>query len=159
MHKATWTHDVSLCWLMQNVLYGIFPVVLAGMGASYWRLRLKRQPLKALQAGFTDPSALDHLKDIYHFNTPDEVEFLSRAMRKWDMDGVPDPDTTRFGEFIIRVCMHPCCSGMSCDSCVSVLLLLYRRITPDWHCVCPTVWHGSIPCFSLHAAPVCQLPR
>lgn len=32
---------------------------------------------------------------------------LSRVMRKWDEDGVPDPDAIAFGEFILKVCPGP----------------------------------------------------
>jgi hypothetical protein len=28
---------------------------------------------------------------------------LSRVMRKWDEDGVPDQDAVAFGEFIVKV--------------------------------------------------------
>jgi hypothetical protein len=28
---------------------------------------------------------------------------LARVMRKWDEDGVADPDATAFGEFILKV--------------------------------------------------------
>lgn len=33
-----------------------------------------------------------------------QVEMLSRVMRKWDADGIPDPEDAAFGEFIIKVC-------------------------------------------------------
>ena len=35
-----------------------------------------------------------------------QVEMLSRVMRKWDEDGVPDPESIAFGEFILRVSKH-----------------------------------------------------
>ncbi len=55
------------------------------------------------------------LKKIYRFGSPEEVMFLARAMRKFNLDLVINPDTADIGELIIKVrpilpaVIHPSC--------------------------------------------------
>jgi hypothetical protein len=40
---------------------------------------------------------------------------LARVMRKWDEDGVPDPDATAFGEFVLKASLG-CASNQGVSS-------------------------------------------
>jgi hypothetical protein len=85
------------------VLYGIFPAVLLGAGVSVLNLKWVRRPIPTLQKAFKDPSYINRLKEVYRFSDVEQVEVLSRAMRVWDRDGMPDQAAAEFGEFIIKV--------------------------------------------------------
>ncbi len=68
------------------------------------RLRIIRRPLAQLLQGHLNSAGLARIKDAYRFSSVDEVEMLSRVMRKWDLDGKLDVDALAFGEFILKVC-------------------------------------------------------
>lgn len=126
---------------IQNVLYGIFPVILAFTGMSYLLLRFHRKPLSQLQQGFVDPDIQDHLKDVYRFSSQQQVEFLCRVMRKWDLDGVPDPDSTAFGEFVLKVTCVNAAGLLGCDC----WRLLVHQTCQLWLMLV----HGCMVCASL----------
>ncbi|KIY97555.1 hypothetical protein MNEG_10408 [Monoraphidium neglectum] len=96
----------TLTWA---VLWGIFPSVLLGAAASAARLQWLRRPLARLHEAQADPESLRDPKHVYLFSSPWEVEILSRSMRRWDWDGVPVPEATEFGEFVLMCGMarHP----------------------------------------------------
>ena len=81
------------------VLYGVWPVVAGGALLTFlWhRLRIRHVAM------FQDPEAdRTQLKKIYRFHTVAEVLLLSRAMRKFDLDGLIRPEAADLGELIIR---------------------------------------------------------
>jgi hypothetical protein len=43
------------------------------------------------------------LKKVYRFRDVRQVSLLCREMRRWDEDGIPDPEASQFGEFVIKV--------------------------------------------------------
>ncbi len=97
--------DTSFClaWLapdltLQNVLYGIFPVI-AGSWAvcaahNWWVMRASNK-FKNLQPGVK-------ISRVHKFEDPQEVEVLSRVMRKFDIDGVVDDEAGALGEAVIK---------------------------------------------------------
>eukprot|EP00775_Hariotina_reticulata_P003514 gene3514-3784_t len=87
------------------VLYAVFPVVIAGGLISWQYGRLCRKPLERLKQAFEGGDTDLVLKDVHRFKNAFEAEYLLRVMRKWDIDGVPDPETTAFGEFILKCAM------------------------------------------------------
>eukprot|EP00775_Hariotina_reticulata_P009651 gene9651-9811_t len=104
-HEQKLKHAQSLTWA---VLYGVFPAALFGAGCSFVYIRYRRRPLKKLEAAFEEASCTKevyNLKDIYRFKDAFEAEFLMRVMRKWDIDGTPDPECIALGEFILRCAM------------------------------------------------------
>ncbi|KAG2443479.1 hypothetical protein HXX76_001832 [Chlamydomonas incerta] len=86
----------------QWVLYGIFPVIAGGMVAAglhvWWVLR----PAKRFRG--LDPGA--KLTREHRLDDFNEVETLSRVMRKFDIDGVVDEDAATLGETIIKAGMR-----------------------------------------------------
>ncbi|KAG2443203.1 hypothetical protein HYH02_009280 [Chlamydomonas schloesseri] len=84
------------------VLYGIFPVIAGGMVAAglhvWWVLR----PAQRFRG--MDPGA--KLTREHRLDDFNEVETLSRVMRKFDIDGVVDEDAAQLGETIIKAGMR-----------------------------------------------------
>jgi len=85
------------------VLYGIFIWVALGSALSVLRLWWMRRPVAHLRGAFEDCESYKDLKTVYRFKDTRQVEMLARAMRKWDEEGVPDPQAVAFGEFILKV--------------------------------------------------------
>ncbi|KAG2450421.1 hypothetical protein HYH02_004923 [Chlamydomonas schloesseri] len=80
------------------VLYGIFPVI-AGSWAvcaahNWWVMRASNK-FKNLQPGVK-------ISRVHKFEDPQEVEVLSRVMRKFDIDGVVDEQAGALGEAVIK---------------------------------------------------------
>ena len=111
------------------VLYAIFPAVLLGAVVAWIRLRKLRHITGQLRAAFherkiealatsTDAdnkaratgssvvTLMGDLKSVYRFKDVRHVSMLSREMRKWDEDGIPDPEAVEYGEFILKVCTN-----------------------------------------------------
>ena len=106
---------VRLCTFtlsLQLVLYGIFAVVVGGMGLSWLNHKRLNKPLTVLRGAFRDPASLTRLKEVYRFSSPEEVELCSRAMRQWDQDGIPLPGAADFGEFVIKVRLQSLAAGL-----------------------------------------------
>lgn len=81
------------------VLYGVWPILVGGTFLTFLTHMLRMRHV----AKFKDPEAdKAHLKKIHRFSSPAEVELLSRAMRKFDLDGVIEPEAADLGELIIR---------------------------------------------------------
>lgn len=85
------------------MLYGIFPCMLAGAAASYARMRWSHRPLPTFVVARQQPGIENRLREVYRFASTEQVEVLARVARKWDLDGVPDPEASELGEFIIKV--------------------------------------------------------
>ncbi|KAF8055488.1 tmcC [Scenedesmus sp. PABB004] len=98
-------HDAYAQRMTMLVLYGIFPAVLVGAAVSWAYVAWRRMPTPRLAAAAAAGEAGLVLRDVYRFKDVWEAEFLLRVMRKWDEDGVPDPDTTALGAFILRCAM------------------------------------------------------
>lgn len=81
----------------ENVLYGIWPMMLGGMALAWGRARLGDRPLARFHAAPITATP----REVYRFRRPQEVEVLARVMRKWDLDGRPDADSAALGERII----------------------------------------------------------
>ncbi len=115
--------------LDQGVLYGIFPAVLFGAALVWLRMRLVRRLSAVLQKAMTERkqvaiaassgadekaraagasvvTLMGDLKSVYRFKDARQVSILCRDMRRWDEDGIPDPDATEFGEFVLKVGMY-----------------------------------------------------
>ncbi|GBF92718.1 hypothetical protein Rsub_05087, partial [Raphidocelis subcapitata] len=99
------TDDAMRAKLTIYVLYGIFPCVAYGIAVSMLRMWWMKRPLKKLREVFDNSADLTELKGVYRFKDPAQVQMLFRVMRRWDEDGVPEPDATAFGEFILK-CGH-----------------------------------------------------
>eukprot|EP00775_Hariotina_reticulata_P001355 gene1355-1696_t len=91
--------------LTNAVLYAVFPVVVVGGVISWHYGRLCRKPLGQLRRAYEGGDVDLVLKDVYRFKDVFQAERLLRVMRKWDSDGVPDLETTAFGEFILKCAM------------------------------------------------------
>ena len=61
----------------------------------------------AANATAADPNdalaLLGDLKTVYRFKDVTQLSVLCREMRKWDEDGVSDPEASDYGEFILKV--------------------------------------------------------
>ncbi|KIY92722.1 hypothetical protein MNEG_15241, partial [Monoraphidium neglectum] len=95
-------HPDAKIAVTRSVLYFIFPVIAAGAGVSAFRMWWMRRPLPHLREAYDDSAAVKDLRAVYRFKDVAQVEMLSRVMRKWDEDGVPDQDAVAFGEFIVK---------------------------------------------------------
>ena len=107
-------------------MYAIFPAVVLGAAVAWIRMGRLRKITGQLRAAFherknealstsTDADnkaratgssvvmLMGDLKSVYRFKDVRQVSMLSREMRKWDEDGIPDPDTVEYGEFILKV--------------------------------------------------------
>ncbi len=100
----------------QAVLYGIFPVIAGSSvlceGYLWWMMRAAKR-FKGLQPG-------TKVHKIYKFDDPHDVERLSRAMRKFDIDGEIEEEAAALGETIIK-------AGMQTFPKSPFLLILYAN--------------------------------
>ncbi|KAI8474715.1 MAG: hypothetical protein J3K34DRAFT_518018 [Monoraphidium minutum] len=96
------THPETPKLITECVLYVIFPTIAVGVGISMARVWWLRRPLEHLAEAFKGAERLQDFKTVYRFRDYEQVEMLSRVMRKWDEDGVPDPEAVAFGEFIMK---------------------------------------------------------
>ncbi len=81
------------------VLYGVWPAILLGGVAAWFYLSIRMRNV----AKFRDPNIdFSKLKKIHRFSSKQEVMLLSRAMRKFDEDGVMDPEAADLGELILK---------------------------------------------------------
>ncbi len=81
------------------VLYGVWPAILLGGGTAWVYLSFRMRNV----AKFTDPNAdLTKLKKIHRFSSQHDAMLLSRAMRKFDLDGFMDPAAADLGELILK---------------------------------------------------------
>ncbi len=98
------------------MLYGIFPVIAGSsvlcMGNLWWMIRAAKR-FKGLQPGVK-------VHKIYKFEDPHDVERLSRAMRKFDIDGEIVEEAAELGETIIK-------AGMQTFPKSPFLLILYAN--------------------------------
>ncbi len=98
------------------MLYGIFPVIAGSSvlcaGYVWWMLRAAKR-FKGLQPGFK-------VRKIYKFEDAHDVERLSRAMRKFDIDGEIVEEAAALGETIIK-------AGMQTFPKSPFLLILYAN--------------------------------
>ncbi|KAG2443480.1 hypothetical protein HXX76_001833 [Chlamydomonas incerta] len=88
--------------MTMNVLYGIFPVIAGGMvitAVHYWWVMRPGKLFKDMQPGIK-------ASKIYKLEDFNQVELLSRTMRKFDIDGDVDPDAAVLGETIIKAGMQ-----------------------------------------------------
>jgi hypothetical protein len=98
--------------MLQAVLYGIFPAVLAGVVACWMRMGMLRH-LSAKRheafyqlketAGSGAVSLTQEQKAVHRWKDVEQVSLILRDMRVWDEDGIPDPEAAEFGEFVLRV--------------------------------------------------------
>ncbi len=51
------------------------------------------------------------------FSSTQEVEVMARVGRKWDEDGVPDPEASELGELILKVGTPVRHVGLTWHSC------------------------------------------
>eukprot|EP00879_Flechtneria_rotunda_P013062 GHRR01013642.1.p1 GENE.GHRR01013642.1~~GHRR01013642.1.p1 ORF type:complete len:1083 (+),score=308.01 GHRR01013642.1:2122-5370(+) len=109
----------------------------------YLRIRYTRRLAKQMHIAFEDRKALaiassnasdqqaraqgasvvtlmGELKQVHRFKDVRQVSILCRDMRKWDLDGIPDPDSTEFGEFALKC-------GMAHQLSNPVLLIMYAN--------------------------------
>lgn len=59
--------------------------------------------VKARAAGASIVTMLGELKGVYRYKDARQISLLCRDMRKWDEDGIPDPDACEYGEFVLKV--------------------------------------------------------
>ncbi|KAG2443454.1 hypothetical protein HXX76_001811 [Chlamydomonas incerta] len=99
-----------------NVLYGIFAVIGGGSlicwAHARWAMR-PAQKFKGLEPGVK-------ISKVYRLEDFNEVEVLSRVMRKFDIDGGVDDDAAALGETIIK-------AGMQMFPTDAFLLILYAN--------------------------------
>ncbi|KAF5832011.1 hypothetical protein DUNSADRAFT_12252 [Dunaliella salina] len=97
-------------WMTWNVLKGIFPVMVGGACCHYAFIWYKMYWTRK----FVDPPPNLPLRKIFKFEYPEDVEIMSRAMRKFDRDGVVDPQAVELGDTILRAGMQyfPKCPGL-----------------------------------------------
>lgn len=110
-------------------------------------------------------SLMTDLKKVYRFKDVRQVSLLCREMRRWDEDGIPDQEASKFGEFVIKVttfctgdsdCMQHQGSGAAVHqkhrntTRLSPTLELFEGHSPDMLtrqngvcAACGAVWHGS----------------
>lgn len=93
-----------------------------------YKLAAAMRDKKAVGVGSSAVAKTGDLKKVYRFKDVTQLSVLCREMRKWDEDGVPDPETTEYGDFLLKVwpegslglsgqCMQ---RGCSCDMFVKV---------------------------------------
>lgn len=102
---------------LQGVLYGIAPMLLWGAFGAFCheylitrpvRKKLRhayeeRKQLAASAAAWEDLDAPEKLRKVYRFRDVRQVLLSCRDMRKWDDEGVPDPEAVAFGVFVLKV--------------------------------------------------------
>lgn len=81
-----------------RVLYYIWPVLVGAAGICYCWMRLALRPLPRFITAPKDAKP----KEIYRFTEHEQVELLARAMRKWDLDGLPVRESIDLGELILK---------------------------------------------------------
>ncbi|GFR46156.1 hypothetical protein Agub_g7683, partial [Astrephomene gubernaculifera] len=106
----------------QNVLYGIFPVILGSLCLCYIIVRLSSRPARKFVG--LPPGA--KLRKIHRFESVHEVERLARVMRRFDIDGVVDETSAALGETIIK-------AGMQVFPNSPFLLILYANFMLEVH--------------------------
>ncbi|KAG2443202.1 hypothetical protein HYH02_009279 [Chlamydomonas schloesseri] len=98
-------HDHTLEYrekMTMNVLYGIFPVIAGAMvivAVHYWYVMRPAKLFENMQPGMK-------VSKIYKLQDFNEVELLSRVMRKFDLDGGVEPDAAALGELVIKAGMQ-----------------------------------------------------
>lgn len=75
--------DTCACVSMQNVLYGVWPILLVWPCIQYAYIRYKLHHANK----FINPDPSIKIKRIHAFEDPVDVEIVARAMRKFDLDG------------------------------------------------------------------------
>lgn len=69
---------------------------------------MSASPLRAfvgrLMAGAAGRGCSNHMQHAptRRFRRPEEVEIISRIMRKWDIDDEPVPEAAALGEFVLK---------------------------------------------------------
>nr|ACF39778.1 PAS domain sensory protein FXL1 [Chlamydomonas reinhardtii] len=98
-HNKTPEHKHEMT---MNVLYGIFPVMAGAMGITavhYWWVMRPAKLFKNMQPGMK-------ASKVYKLDDFNQVELLSRVMRKFDVDGDVEPDAAALGEVVIKAGMQ-----------------------------------------------------
>lgn len=85
--------------LTMDVLYGIFPFVVAGVLIQWVWLHYKLRVAKL----YINPPPDVKLKNIHKFSDPRDVGLVARVMRKFDLDGIVDEEAADLGEMVIKV--------------------------------------------------------
>eukprot|EP00775_Hariotina_reticulata_P013181 gene13181-13312_t len=110
------------------VLYGIFPVVLAGMGLSWFAHKWSLKPLqmfiqarREVKAGTLNLNTAAAFKAIYRPRSPHQIEFLHRVVRQFDpVTGTVVPEAVALANLIIQV-------GMAAYPKDPTILMLYAN--------------------------------
>ncbi|GLI61938.1 hypothetical protein VaNZ11_004468 [Volvox africanus] len=110
-HSLQHRHNVTML-----VLYGIFPTIAAGCvvcAVHAWWAAWPARKFRGLAVGV-------RVAKIHKFRRVEDVELLSRAVRKFTTDGAVDEDAAALGETIIK-------AGMQVFPNTPFLLILYAN--------------------------------